>query len=281
MLGSRRQRRSRPAAVAGTFYPSPPSVLATAVSRLLDEVAWSAASAAPWPTPTALIAPHAGYPYSGPVAAHAFVRLDRSRGGSAGGRRRVVVIGPSHYVPFAGIALSGAAAFVTPLGPVEVDREAEAVLLDLASVSIYPPAHEREHSIEVELPFLQLVLGDFRLVPLVVGEAAAAVVGEALERVWDDDTLVVVSSDLTHFLDYDTARARDQETARAIAALSRDDFRPEEACGSVAINGLVWAARRRGGAMCTLDLRSSGDTAGDRARVVGYGAWALAAEVTS
>ncbi len=222
--------------------------------------------------PKALIAPHAGYVYSGPVAASAFRRaaLLRDR------VRRVVLLGPSHFVPFEGLATSGAAAFATPLGRVEVDAGAES-LLDLPFVVELARAHQREHSLEVELPFLQEVLDSFRIVPLVVGEAAAEEVGGALELLWGgDETLVVVSSDLSHYLDYDAATRVDAATGRAIEELRWDAIEPDHACGWAAIRGLLWAARRRGLVATTLDLRNSGDTAGPRDAVVGYGAWALA-----
>ncbi len=188
----------------------------------------------------------------------------------------MVLLGPSHFVHFRGLATSGAAAFATPLGAVEVDAGAES-LLELPFVVDSPRAHHREHSLEVELPFLQEVLDGFRIVPLVVGEASAEEVGRALELLWGgDETLVVVSSDLSHYLDYDTASRVDAATARAIEEQRWDAIEPEHACGWAAIRGLLWVASRRGLVASTLDLRNSGDTAGPRDAVVGYGAWALA-----
>lgn len=261
------RRRTRAPAVAGTFYPAPAAELRSLVRRLLDEAGAAA------PAPKALIAPHAGYIYSGPVAASAF-RCARTLERRA---RRVVLIGPSHFVRFRGLATSGAGAFATPLGEVEIDTEAEALLAALPVVVELPQAHAREHCLEVELPFLQEVLGAFRIVPLVVGEASAQEVGRALDLLWGDgdETLVVVSSDLSHYLDYAAAARLDAATSRAIEELRWESIEPEHACGAIAIAGLLWWARRRGLVATTLDLRNSGDTAGPRDAVVGYGAWIL------
>jgi hypothetical protein len=254
-------------AVAGMFYPDDPRELAHQLSRFLSDVE------ATGPAPKALIAPHAGYVYSGPVAASIYARL-------AGARdriQRVVLLGPSHRVPFRGLARSSAEAFETPLGRVPVDAEAQRVLDDLPQVGDLDAAHALEHSLEVQIPFLQQVLGEFTLVPLVVGDAAPEDVARVLEALWGgDETLIVVSSDLSHYLDYDTARARDSATSERIAQLSEQPFHGEEACGCRAINGLMRAARAHGLEGEIVDLRSSGDTAGPRDRVVGYGAYGFA-----
>jgi AmmeMemoRadiSam system protein B len=263
-------RRTRAAAVAGSFYPDRPDALGAMVRRLLDGAAMEDGLGAT--TPKALIAPHAGYVYSGPVAASAFARLAALRDRV----RRVVLIGPSHFVPFRGIATSGAAAFETPLGRVEVDLAAESKLTAVAGVIDLPRAHAREHGLEVELPFLQEMLDDFAIVPLVVGDATHEEVGGTLDLLWGGaETLVVVSSDLSHYLDYDSAARIDATTARAIEELRWEAIEPEHACGWAAIRGLLWSAHRRGLEVATLDLRSSGDTAGPRDAVVGYGAWVL------
>ena len=265
----RTKSSTREPAVAGTFYPARRGELASTVDRLL-----AAAAAAPEaaPPPKALIAPHAGYVYSGPVAASAFRRVAALRDRI----RRVVLVGPSHFVPLRGVASSGAAAFATPLGAIEVDADADRELLELPLVRERPDAHAREHSLEVELPFLQQVLGVFRLVPLVVGDAATEDLGAALDLVWGgEETLVVVSSDLSHYHDHATAARIDAATARAIEELRWSAIEPEHACGSVAVRALLWVARRRGLAVTRLDLRSSGDTAGPRDQVVGYGAWSF------
>ena len=270
--------RTRDAAVSGTFYPARRDELLTMVSRFLDDaaVATSGDAAGSSAPPKAVIAPHAGFVYSGPVAASAFARLAALRDRV----RRVVLLGPSHFVPFRGIATSGAAAFATPLGAIEVDREAEAELASVVpSVHEVQAAHGREHCIEVELPFLQRMLGGFRIVPLVVGEATDDEVSRALDLLWGgDDTLIVISSDLSHYLDYRTARRVDAATSRAIEELRGESIGPDRACGAIAIRGLMAVAARRGLAARTLDLRNSGDTAGPRDAVVGYGAWNLASQ---
>lgn len=258
-------KRSRPPAVAGLFYPADAAELADTIRACLR-----AARPAQGPAPRALIAPHAGYVYSGPVAGSAYARLLALRGQI----RRVVLIGPSHHVALRGLAVPSAAAFATPLGDVPVDRAAVERLLELPQVTQRDDAHAREHSLEVQLPFLQEVLGPFSLVPLVAGDASAEEVAEALELLFDEPgTLVVVSSDLSHYHDYATARRLDAATSRAIEALEPHELDWESACGRVGVGGLLVLARRRGLTARTLDLRSSGDTAGPRDRVVGYGAY--------
>jgi AmmeMemoRadiSam system protein B len=249
--------------VAGTFYPADPAELREAVRGYLG-------ARGGLPPPKALIVPHAGYVYSGPIAGSGYRRWEGVRG------NRVVLLGPAHRYPLAGLAAHGATSFETPLGRVPVDTEAIARLLTLPQVQQLDAAHRGEHSLEVHIPFLQVLFREFRLVPLVVGDAAPAEVADALELVWDEDTLVVVSSDLSHYHDYETARRLDRETADAIERLRPVDVGPEDACGCRAIGGLLEAARRRGLRATTLDLRSSGDTAGPRSEVVGYGAFAFA-----
>ena len=255
----------RPAAVAGYFYPGDPHELARMLESLL-------AQAPPASTePKALIAPHAGYIYSGPVAATAYCQITDQRDRI----ERVVLLGPSHHVPFRGLALSSAGYYATPLGDVPIDSDACERLLRLPQVGVLDDAHAREHSLEVHVLFLMAALGHFRLVPLVVGEASPAQVSEVIDAFWErDDTLVVVSSDLSHFLDYETANRVDRETTRAIERHAQD-IRPEQACGCRAINGLMHLAEAHALEVTTLDVRNSGDTAGDRSRVVGYGAYAL------
>jgi AmmeMemoRadiSam system protein B len=258
----------RAPAVAGSFYPDDAAELAGMVDRLLAE-------AAPPPVPfgiLAVIAPHAGYGYSGPVAASAFASLRRA--GLA--VRRVVVIGPSHHLAFRGLALPRREAFRTPLGDVPLDRETVTALSALPRVVLDNEPHLAEHAIEVELPFLQRLFSDFTLVPLVVGTATADEVAQVLEQAWDPETtLVVVSSDLSHYYAHTTAERLDRETAQRIEALAADELGPEQACGWLAVAGLLRLARAHGLAALRLDLRTSGDTAGDRSRVVGYGAWAF------
>jgi hypothetical protein len=223
--------------------------------------------------PKAIIVPHAGYVYSGAVAARGYARLGQGRARI----RRVVLLGPSHRVGFRGLAASAAEGFNTPLGTVPVDPEGVRLALDLDCVHPFEPAHEREHSLEVQLPFLQETLEDFRLVPLVVGEADPAEVAGVLERLWGgEETAIVVSSDLSHYLDYGAAQRSDRATAAAIAGLRQEEVGLDAACGAVPVRGLLVAAHRRGLSVQVLDLRNSGDTAGDRDRVVGYGAFAFA-----
>ena len=265
-------QRTRQTAVAGTFYPADPVQLREQVDGFLAATSAAAGDAvaaeASVETPRAIIAPHAGYPYSGPTAADAFATL---RG--AQGIRRVVVIGPSHHVSFRGIALPDADAYRTPLGDLPLDADGVESLAEFAYVGNAAEAHRQEHSIEVELPFLQRLLGDVPVIPLVTGAAAPEQVGDALDRLWDDGTLLVVSSDLSHFLDYEAARLRDAATANTITAGAPDDLDDGDACGRLAIQGLMIVAARRGMHISLLDLRNSGDTAGPRDRVVGYGAF--------
>lgn len=256
----------RAAAVAGYFYPRNPTELERTVSSLLAGVP----SCAEEPLPKAIIAPHAGYIYSGPVAATAYARLARAKGRIS----RVVLVGPAHRVALRGLAVPAATAFDTPLGSVPVDREAIAGILKLPQVTVSDEAHAGEHSLEVHLPFLKAVLEDFSIVPLVAGSANAREVGQALDLVWGGpETLIVISSDLSHYLDYQTARRIDATTTQAIEKLRPDDIGRDQACGRVPIAGLLDVARRRGLVCRTVDLRNSGDTAGTRDRVVGYGSY--------
>lgn len=258
---------SRAPAVAGLFYPDEARELRALIRGLLA----AAAPAAPV-VPKAIIAPHAGYVYSGPVAASAYAHLEPA----CARIRRVVLLGPSHRVAFEGLALSSAGRFTTPLGNIPVDAEATGKLLEMPQVRLLDQAHQHEHSLEVQLPFLQEVLANFTLVPLVVGDASPEAVSEVIEAVWGGaETLIVISSDLSHYHDYDTARQLDGATSRAIEALRPQDIRYEHACGRLPLNGLLLSARRHGLHARTLDLRNSGDTAGTRDRVVGYGAYAF------
>lgn len=258
---------TRPAAVAGMFYPANPHELDRAVRGFLAQ---ANPLDAPRP-PKALIVPHAGYVYSGPIAASAYVQL----AGLAGRIRRVVLLGPTHRVYVRGMALPDADTFATPLGPVPLDQAAMRSLADLPYVGKNAAAHQLEHSLEVQLPFLQEVLGDFALVPIAVGEASADEVAEVLERLWDgDETLIVVSSDLSHYLPDAIARRVDAATAQGVLALD-PRLSHEQACGATPVNGLLLAARRHGLQPVALDLRNSSDTAGDPERVVGYAAFAF------
>lgn len=254
--------------MAGAFYPADPARLRREVEGLL-----AAASPVEAAAPLALIVPHAGYAYSGPVAATAYAHLARTRPDV----RRVLLIGPSHFAWFEGMALPGAEALATPLGAVAVDAAAEARARHHPGVADSPEAHAREHSLEVQLPFLQVALPGSVVVALLCGqtapEQAAPII---LEFLGEAGTVVVVSSDLSHYLPYAEACRRDEETAQAIARLALNALDHDSACGLVGVQALLLAAREQGLEASRLDLRNSGDTAGDRRRVVGYGAFALA-----
>ncbi|MDX1516451.1 MAG: AmmeMemoRadiSam system protein B [Woeseiaceae bacterium] len=256
----------REPAVAGQFYPGTPAELTASVSALLADASAAGAEARDLRPPKALIVPHAGYIYSGPTAAAGYAQLLPWRDTY----ERVVLIGPCHRVPVRGLATSGADAFRTPLGDVALDGESIAAL----DLPVVDSAHRYEHSLEVHLPFLQAVLGSFTLVPIVVGNTSRRAVADVLEQVWgDSETLLVISSDLSHYLDYEHARRRDRSTCDAIEHFDAAQIDHDDACGATPVGGLLLAAQRHGLEVKTLDLRNSGDTAGDKSHVVGYGAW--------
>lgn len=258
----------RPAAVAGAFYPGDAARLAAD----LDEMLAGVDDFAPrFDMPKALVVPHAGYIYSGTTAARAYDELRGARGTI----RRVVLLGPVHRVPVRGLAVPSAESFETPLGRVPLDVEAIRQLAGLPQVVTSDPAHAMEHSIEVQLPFLQHMLGSFALVPLAVGDAGVDEVAQVLERLWGgSETLLVVSTDLSHFHAYEQACGIDAATARRIESFATD-IDHDEACGATPLNGLLRMARARHLRVRRLGLCNSGDTAGGRGRVVGYASFAL------
>jgi MEMO1 family protein len=258
----------RTAAVAGMFYPGDPHALGTEIAELLDGVEHLEPRLG---FPKALIVPHAGYIYSGPVAAHAYDEITPARGVV----KRVVLLGPVHRVAVRGLALPGARFFETPLGRVPVDQEAIARLRDLPQVVVSAPAHAMEHSLEVQLPFLQQALGEFTLVPLAVGTARPQEVAAVVERLWGGaETLFVISTDLSHYRTYEAAKRMDAATIARIASCATD-IDHEEACGATPLNGMLMVSGQRNMSVKLLSACNSGETAGGRDRVVGYSSFSL------
>jgi AmmeMemoRadiSam system protein B len=257
---------NRQPAVAGSFYPANPQQLQQMLSEYLH-VADSNAKA-----PKAIIAPHAGYIYSGAIAASVYARLKSVRHII----KRVVIVAPSHRVAFYGMALSEAEHFITPLGSIAVDMQGIQAIAQLPFVHYLEQAHAQEHSLEVHLPFLQMTLDDFCIVPIVVGEATPEQVSSVLQTLWGgEETLIVISSDLSHYHDYATAQQLDQATSNAIENLQYEQLSFESACGKIPVSGLLKLARDHSLVVKNIDLRNSGDTAGDKQRVVGYGSFVI------
>ena len=258
---------TRPPAVADAFYPGNPRKLTRQLAQFLADTRQS--DQAP---PKAIVVPHAGYVYSGPIAASAYACLKPA----AHRIRKVVLLGPSHRVSFRGIAATDWRFYETPLGRVAVDHQSTAPLMRDGRLSVLDQAHAHEHSLEVQVPFLQHLLREFDLIPLVVGDADPPLVGDVLESLWGGpETLIVISSDLSHYLSYDEACSRDRTTSSAIERLDYGSIGPSDACGCRPLGGLLWQARKRGLSVQTVDLRNSGDTAGERRQVVGYGAYVV------
>ena len=254
----------RPPAVAGLFYPADEKRLRAGVTEMLNNVTVEA------PAPKALILPHAGYVYSGPVAASGYKQLERLQGQI----RKVILLGPSHHVPFNGLATSSCDFFGSPLGQIAVDRANLEKIAVFDYISQIDSAHRQEHSLEVHLPFISQVLGEVLLTPLVVGSASVEEVANVLDAVWGgNETLIIISSDLSHYHDYDQAVMLDNKTSRAILDFRYDEITYDMACGRNAVNGLLKTAHARQLHSLLLDVRNSGDTAGTRDRVVGYGAY--------
>ena len=260
----------RQPAVAGTFYPAPKQTLASDIKTLLG----ASRPAHDAVRPKALIVPHAGYVYSGLTAAVAYAALDAVHDSI----ERVILLGPVHHVPVRGMALPEADAFATPLAETAIDQAATGMIKNMPQVMVSAEAHAPEHSLEVQLPFLQSVLDDFKLVPLAVGDATPEEVAEVLDVLWGGpETLIVVSSDLSHFLPYKTAQLVDGQTVQSIMQL-QPTLSHEQACGGTPINGLLLSAKQHHLQPQLLDLRNSGDTAGDKNRVVGYASFAFIEE---
>jgi AmmeMemoRadiSam system protein B len=255
----------RSPAVAGRFYPTDPNKLRQMVDAFMNGAELRARG-----TYKAVIAPHAGYLYSGPIAASSFIHFANDRDTI----KRIILFGPSHHFWFEGIALSHAEAFATPFGLIPVDQGAVNQIRELPQVQFEERAHTNEHSLEVELPFLQQTLGEFTVVPLVVGDAADEEMAEVIDQLWGgEETRIVISSDLSHYHDYDMARELDRRTAEAVEQFEPKKIDGGHACGHVPIRGLLHAARARKLRAKAIDLRNSGDTAGPRDQVVGYGAF--------
>ncbi|MBS1207854.1 MAG: AmmeMemoRadiSam system protein [Proteobacteria bacterium] len=258
----------RPPAVAGLFYPSDSQTLTAQVQALLAH----ALPPTGLPVPKALIVPHAGYIYSGPIAASAYAQLAPLRSVI----RRVILLGPSHRVSFEGMALPGCSAFATPLGNLELDSDAVFMIAQHPGVVFDDRAHAQEHALEVQLPFLQATLESFCILPITLGQVSPTLVAEVLETVWGGpETLILVSSDLSHYTPYSAAQRDDRICLDQILGLDQP-LSHEQACGATGINALMLTARRHDLVPTLLDLRNSGDTAGDRSRVVGYAAVSFA-----
>ncbi len=261
------QMTIRPAAVAGMFYSDDPDQLSSDVSYYLQH-----AEASTKPAPKAIIVPHAGYIYSAPIAASAYRQLQSAKHKI----KQVILLGPSHRVAFKGIATPDVDFFSTPLGNIKINQSLCAKAEALDFVHINPLAHAQEHSLEVQLPFLQSVLNEFELTPLVVGDCEPNDVAQLLELLWgDDETLIVISSDLSHYHNYTAAQKLDQKTSLAIENCQPEKISFEDACGRSPLNGLLTLAIKKHLKIDTIDLRNSGDTAGDKQRVVGYGAYVV------
>ena len=257
---------NRQPAVAGTFYPANPQQLQQMINRLLDDVQNQTLA------PKAIIAPHAGLIYSGAIAASAYSRLLQAHDTVT----QVILVGPSHRVSFNGLAISKAESFSTPLGEIAVDFASVNKISSLPFVDYIEQAHIFEHCLEVQLPFLQTILDNFTIVPIVVGDASVEQVSSVLKMLWGGmETLIVISSDLSHYHDYKTAQIIDQKTSENIESLQYEALNSESACGKIPVSGLLALAREKSLSIKTIDLRNSGDTAGDKNRVVGYGAYVI------
>lgn len=255
----------RQPSVAGHFYPADQTILASTVNNLLN-----AAKTTNLPAPKAIIAPHAGYIYSGPIAATIYKTISPNKNTI----KRVVLLGPAHHLGFFGIAVTKIKYFATPLGTIPVDNESINSITNLEGIMLLEQAYNMEHCLEVQLPFLQQTLQNFSIVPCIVGNAKPIDVANLLLHLWGGtETLIVISSDLSHYHDYISAQKLDTATTAAIVNLRPEKIADDQACGRLPIKGLLLAAAKLKLQAQVLDLRNSGDTAGDKTRVVGYGAY--------
>ena len=270
----------RPPAVASLFYPGEAAELKQNLREMLDEASEAEDPNEDLPADQylkALIVPHAGYVYSGTTAARAYHLLRKNRDDF----RRVIILGPAHRVWLEGIAFPGTDAFETPLGRIPLAKQQIRELLRFPEVQLRDDAHQDEHCLEVQLPFLQEILNEFELIPAVVGEISPDSLSGLLENLLEDpQNLLLLSTDLSHFHSYSEAQEIDQETAEAIETFEDDKILPEHACGTLPLRGLLRHARTQGWKIQRLGLCNSGDTAGSKDRVVGYGAWALSETVS-
>jgi AmmeMemoRadiSam system protein B len=256
----------RPSAVAGYFYPSSEEQLIKIIKNYIEKANISIKS-----KPKALISPHAGYIYSGPIAAYGYKSImpyykDYDQ---------IILLGPSHFEFVPGIATAPVDYFETPLGKIPIDKESIKKILPLPYVYQNMDAHKKEHSLEVQLPFLQYIFKEkeFKIIPIAVGKIQPKEIWEILNILYNEKILIIVSSDLSHYYDYNTAKLLDEKTANAIEELNPYQIHYEQACGRVPIQGLLLFAKQRNLTPIRLDLRNSGDTAGDKRQVVGYGSW--------
>lgn len=257
----------RQPAVAGMFYPADAQILKADIHQYLQQV-----ETVPGDVPKAIVVPHAGYVYSGPIAASAYKQILPFKDKIS----RVVLLGPSHQVAFHGLAVPQSDFFNTPLGNIPIDHKGIGLLAELPQVITSDQAHLQEHSLEVQLPFLQEVLSEFSLIPLVVGDAERNEVAEVINRFCDDEhTLIVISTDLSHYHNYNEAKQLDSATSDAIVNLKPDLIDYEDACGRNGLKGMLTVAEEKHLSVDLLDLRNSGDTAGDKSRVVGYAAYVI------
>jgi len=268
----RLSNNTRPAAVAGTFYPRDHDELTQSILQMLQVAATLQPESTTEQTSIrTIIAPHAGYIYSGPIAASAYHYIQPS----ASTIENVILIGPAHRAAVTTCVCPTARWFETPLGKIPIAQDILEPLVKQKLLYIDQHAHQFEHSLEVHLPFLQTLCSDFTLIPLLVGDCAAQNIVDIISLLQTDNSLLIVSTDLSHFLDYQSANQRDKKTTAAIESLDYSAIGPEDACGCVALSGLLLHAQQQGLHINSVDYRNSGDTAGNKNRVVGYGAYVV------